>query len=195
MENNNTKIATVVLKEDIDSFLLKLKKNGFLIYENIVVDGSIIIEYNPTFIHENRRYDMTAYDYNDKLLKELEKSKIKILTNIEFQESFIKTKTILIALSTNEKEEIQQKANELNLAISDLLYFVGTNIKGLEKSDTAIANRKKDSKGSEKTTISLRANTRDKELFLNKANQYGMNLSEFFIISALNFDIKLLFKK
>ena len=195
MENNINKIATIVNQEDVESFLQKLKKNGFLIYEEISENGSLIVEYKPSFVKDDRRYDMIARMSNELILVDLLKDNVRILTNLEFQEFFIKTKNLLIALSVEEKEEIQKKADELNLAISDLLYFVGSNIKGLENSEMALINKRKDSKGTKKTTISIRVNTRDKELFMEKATLYGMNLSEFFIVSALNFDIKLVIKK
>lgn len=195
MENNINKIATIINQEDVESFLQKLKKNGFIIYEEIFKDSSLIVEYKPSFIKDDRRYDMTAKILNESILEDLKKENVEILTNLDFQEFFIKTKNLLISLSVKEKEDIQKKADELNLSISDLLYFVATNIKGLENSKVALENRRKDIKDIKKTTISIRVNTRDKELFIKKATLYGMNLSEFFIISALNFDIKLVIKK
>lgn len=193
MDNIKNNIATIVECGDIASFLQKLKKNGLLIYEEgLNLDKDALIVYNPLFVNDDRRYDMVISNLED---NERKIAEFKILSNVEFQECFIKSKNILISLSIDEKEKIQKKANSLNLSSSDLLYFIGTNIKGLENSDLALDKRKENIKGSSKTTISLRVNSIDKDLFVEKANKYNMNISEFFIVSALNFEFKLILSK
>lgn len=193
MDNIKNNIATIVECGDIASFLQKLKKNGLLIYEEgLNLDKDALIVYNPLFVNDDRRYDMVISNLED---NEKKIAEFKILSNVEFQECFIKSKNILISLSIDEKEKIQKKANSLNLSSSDLLYFIGTNIKGLENSDLVLDKRKENIKGSSKTTISLRVNSIDKDLFVEKANKYNMNISEFFIVSALNFEFKLILSK
>ncbi len=193
MDNIKNNIATIVECGDIASFLQKLKKNGLLIYEEgLNLDKDVLIVHNPLFVNDDRRYDMVVSNLED---NEKKIAEFKILSNVEFQECFIKSKNILISLSIDEKEKIQKKANSLNLSSSDLLYFIGTNIKGLENSDLALDKRKENIKGSSKTTISLRVNSIDKDLFVEKANKYNMNISEFFIVSALNFEFKLILSK
>lgn len=193
MDNIKNNIATIVECGDIASFLQKLKKNGLLIYEEgLNLDKDVLIVHNPLFVNDDRRYDMVVSNLED---NEKKIAEFKILSNVEFQECFIKSKNILISLSIDEKEKIQKKANSLNLSSSDLLYFIGTNIKGLENSDLVLDKRKENIKGSSKTTISLRVNSIDKDLFVEKANKYNMNISEFFIVSALNFEFKLILSK
>lgn len=190
MENMENKIVTIVKCEDVPSFFQKLKKNGLLIYEEeLNLSEDIQLVYNPSFVKDDRRYDIVATN----LKKRSKKSDvINILTNIDFQECFIKSKNLLLSLTADEKEQIQKKADNFNLSISDLLYFVGTNINGLEKSEAVLTKRKVSLKGVPKTTISLRVSSIDKEFFSQKANKYNMNVSEFFVISALNFEFKLI---
>lgn len=193
MKDMENKIATIVKSEDSPSFLQKLKKNGLLIFEEgLNLNEDIQLTYNPSFVKDDRRYDIVATNLK-KSNKKVEA--LNILTNIDFQECFIKSKNILLSLTIDEKEKIQKKADSFNLSISDLLYFVGTNIKGLEYSESALIQRRTDIKGSSKTTISLRVNSIDKDLFTEKAMRHNMNVSEFFVVSALNFEFKLLIQE